>query len=399
VLPGGAVKPALAAKRDAAGGGEMKLPLTVDCEGRYSQLRVEGEWSAGAQGPVTAKARLTGDTVHLRDLAALRGLLDAAAQFRQPAPPSAPAGRKQRAFEATLRTAKDEQPFWSSYSGRLEVDVQRLVLETAEITGLQAVAVCDAQHFALEKLVGRTQSAPLDAKFAVSFDAAKPLPYALQGDCTVPGFDLGAFLRAAAPGEEPTLETVLDVTARMEGQGANLDDLVAGVRGDFVVKGGPGVLRIKDRRVEKVQALGGLVLGLLAKDKQKPAANAGSQLIDELREFRFERIDVSLLRAEDMSLQVRALDIRSANKRFTGTGVAKHLAGKTVVEYPLQLEMRLAGKDDFAALLEKANLLDGTKDELGYQQMSRSFPVAGTLAKPGWKKMLLLLGTGLVFGK
>jgi hypothetical protein len=151
--------------------------------------------------------------------------------------------------------------------------------------------------------------------------------------------------------------------------------------------------------VEKAAALGNLVLGLLSKDKQKPAATAGTQLIEELREFHFEQLDASLLRAEDMNLQVRAIDLRSANKRFTGTGVAKHVAGKIVTDYPLQLEMRLAGKDDFAVLLEKANLLDGTKDDFGYQRMREPFAVSGTLAKPDWRKMLLLFGAGLVFGK
>ena len=396
LLAGGTVKLSLAAKQDAAGRGSVTLPLAIDCEGRHSQLRLEGEWSAGAAGPVSAKAQLAGDTVHLRDLAWV-GALQSAVTPANEAPPPRSSKTKPKAAAGSL--AKDAQPFWSGFAGRVEVSVQRLVMESEEITGVQAVAVCDERQLVLEKLVGRTKSAPLDAKFGITFDATKSQAYGLQGDCTFPGFDLGAFLRAATPGEEPTLETVLDITAKLEGQGANLDELLAGVRGDFVLKGGPGVLRIKDQRVEKAAALGNLVLGLLAKDKAKPAATAGSQLIEELREFRFEQVDASLLRAVDMNLQVRALDLRSANKRFTGTGVARHVAGKAVTEYPLQLEMRLAGKDDFAVLMDKASLLDGSKDELGYLRMREPFAVSGTLAKPDWKKMLLLFGAGLLTGR
>ena len=401
-LPGGSIKFVLEAKQDAAGHGSLRLPVTIDCDGRLSELRIEGEWRRRAAEAVSTDARLTGDTVHLRDLGMIGGLCVAAmrpSSAFSPAPNSIFSSATVSGPVIALDSSKDQRPFWSAFAGRLEVDVQRLVMESEEIAGLQAVAVCDAQHFALEKLAGRIRSAPLDARLGVTFEAAKNLPYSLQGDCTVPGFDIGAFLRAAQPGQEPTLETVLDITAKLEGQGANLTELIDGIRGDCVLKGGPGVLRIKDKRMDKARAIGGLVLALLSKDKQKPSSTAGSQLLDELREFRFERVEVSLLRAEDMNLQIRTLDIRSPDKRFTGTGAAWHLAGKTVLDYPLRLEMRLAGKGDFAALLEKGNLLDGSKDDLGYLCMRESFAVSGTLVKPDWKRMLLLIGAGLVFGK
>ena len=143
-----------------------------------------------------------------------------------------------------------------------------------------------------------------------------------------------------------------------------------------------------------------LVLGLLAKDKQpKPAVAAGSQLLEEMREFRFERIDASLLRGTDLNLQVRTIDVRSAEKRLSGTGVARHAAGKTPDDYPLALEMRLAGKGNFGVLLDRANLLDGSKDDLGYMRLREPFSVGGTLGRPDWKRMLVTLGAGLAFGQ
>lgn len=196
------------------------------------------------------------------------------------------------------------------------------------------------------------------------------------------------------------METVLDIDAKVEGQGNNLDDLLAGVRGEFVLKGGAGVLRIKDKRVEAASQLGGLVLGLLSKEKQqKPAVAAGAQLVEEMREFRFERIDISLLRGEDMNLQFRSIDVRSAEKRLSGSGKARHAAGLSIDEYPIDLEMRLAGKGNFGSLLEQAKLLDGTKDDLGYFPVRQAFVVSGTVGEPNWKKMLVTLGAGLVFGK
>jgi hypothetical protein len=299
-----------------------------------------------------------------------------------------------------VAVAKDTQAFWTGFEGRAEVDVRRLVLETEEITGLQAALVCDAQKLTLERFAATTKNAPLAAKLGVTFDAAKAQPYLLQGNCTFPGFDVGAWLRAATPGEEPALETVFDVSAKLEGQGANLDDLIAGVRGEFVLKGGPGVLRIKDKKVEAASQLGGLVLGLLSKEKQQKASVvASSQLLEELREFRFQQLDVSLLRGEDLNLQFRSIDVRSAEKRLSGTGTAKHVAGKTIDEYPLQLEVRLAGKDNFAALLNDARLLDGSKDELGYLRLREPFTVTGTVGEPNWKKMLAQLAAGLALGK
>jgi hypothetical protein len=388
------------AAQDAAGSGRLALPLTLDHGGRRSQLTLAGEWTLTDRAK-TVNARLTGDTVHLQDLGALAALVP---ESDAPAAATPTSGDKNRAKAkaapaAPLLAAKDERAFWAGVEGRVEVDFKRLVLESEELTGLQAVLVCNAQTLTLEKLTARTRSAPLDAKVAVTFDAAKSAPYGLRGSCTFPGFDLGAWLRAANPAEEPVLESVLDVAAKLEGQGANLAELLHGVRGDFTLKGGPGVLRIKDKRVEAASALGGLVLGLLSKEKQKPVVAAGAQLLEEMREFRFERIDLSLLRAEDLDLSIRMIDLRSAEKRLSGTGMAKHAAGRTIDEYPLELEMRLAGKENFAAMLDEVKLLDGTKDGLGYLVVREPFTVTGTVGEPNWKKMLMLFGAGLVLGK
>lgn len=388
------------ARQDADGRGRVASPLTLDNGGRHSQLKLEGEWTLSDKAK-TVSARLTGDTVYLKDIGALAALATKAGPTTSAAPTGGdkPKSKGKAAPVALRNLAKDERAFWAGIDGRVEIDFKRLVLEAEDLTGLQGTFVCDAQKLLLEKLTAKTKSAPLDANFGVTFDAARSAPYALRGNCTFPGFDLGAWLRAANPGEEPAIETVLDVSAKLEGQGANLDDLLNGVRGDFALKGGPGVLRIKDKRVEAASALGGLVLGLLSKEKQRPVVAAGAQLIEEMREFRFEHIDVSLQRAEDLDLGFRMIDIRSAEKRLSGTGLAKHVTGRTIDQYPLELEMRLAGKENFAAMLDEVKLLDGTKDGLGYFVVRAPFTVAGTVGEPNWKKMLAMFGAGLVLGK
>jgi hypothetical protein len=393
-----AVNAQLEARQDADGHGRAALPFVFETGGRRSQLKIEGEWSlAGAAKQ--ASARVTGETIYLRDIAGLAALLPKS-ETTTASQPAAVTGKAKAKPATVAAVAKDTQAFWGGFTGRAEIDVQRLVLESEEVTGVQATLVCDAQKLALERLVAKTKNASLEAKLGVTFDAVKAAPYTLQGTCTFPGFDLGAWLRAATPGEDPAVETVLDVNAKLEGQGANLDDLLNGVRGEFVLKGGPGVLRIKDKKVEAASQLGGLVLGLLSKEKQQKASVvAGSQLLEELREFRFQQIDVSLLRGEDLNLQFRSIDVRSEEKRLSGTGTAKHVAGKTIDAYPLQLEVRLAGKDNFAALLDQARLLDGTKDELGYLKLREPFTVTGTVGEPNWKKMLAQLAAGLALGK
>lgn len=388
----------LEARQDAQGRGMIALPLTLDNGGRRSQLRLDGEWTLSA-GVRKVTARISGDTVYLRDVAGLASLMP---KSEQPAPAAATGAGKLKAktSAASRNTAKDATAFWAGVDGRVDVDLKRLVLESEEVTGVRAAFVCDATKLQLEKLTATTKRAALEAAFGATFDAARSAPYALTGSFKFPGFDLGAWLRAASPEEEPAMETVLDIDAKVEGQGNNLDDLLAGVRGDFVLKGGAGVLRIKDKRVEAASQLGGLVLGLLSKEKQqKPAVAAGAQLVEEMREFRFERIDISLLRGEDMNLLFRAIDVRSAEKRLSGSGKAKHVAGRTIDEYPLELEVRLAGKGNFGSLLEKAGLLDGSKDDLGYFPVRQAFVVSGTVGEPNWKKMLVTLGAGLVFGK
>ncbi len=376
-----------------AGRGSVRLPVTLESGGRRSDLSVAADWAT--TGDVrTGRARLQGDTVFVRDFGALAALAPSGAE--RPVPAKKVGGAK---VKAAVPVA-DHEAFWAGMAGRVDVELGRVVLETEELRGVRAALVCDAQHLALEQLSAKTKNNALEAKCGVTFDGAKAAPYALEGSGAFPGFDLGAWLRAANTAEEPALETVVDVTAKVAGQGVNREDLIAGLRGDFVLKGGPGILRIKDKKVETASALGGLVLGLLSKEKQqKPAVAAGAQLIEELREFRFDQLEVSLLRGDDLNLQLRTIDIRSAEKRLSGTGVARHVAGRTIDEYPLELEMRLAGKGNFGALLEQASLLDGSKDELGYLRLRQPFTVTGKVGAPNWKKMLAQLGAGLLLGK
>jgi hypothetical protein len=381
----------LEARQDAQGRGTIALPLTLDNGGRRRSSgsmangpfgrRAEGDGHARRRHGLPPRCRGTCGT-HAEDGGAARD----AAGLGKP---------KAKAAAASRSPTKDTQAFWTGIDGRVGVDLKRLVLESEEVTGVQATFVCDATKLQLEKLMATTKSAALEAAFGVAFDAARSAPYALKGSFKFPGFDLGAWLRAASPDEEPTMEAVLDIDAKVEGQGNNLDDLLAGVRGEFVLKGGAGVLRIKDKRVEAASQLGGLVLGLLSKEKQqKPAVAAGAQLVEEMREFRFERIDISLLRGEDMNLQFRSIDVRSAEKRLSGSGKARHVAGLSIDDYPIDLEMRLAGKGNFGSLLEQAKLLDGTKDDLGYFPVRQAFVVSGTVGEPNWKKMLVTLGAG-----
>lgn len=388
----GAIQLRLEAGQDAAGQGRFQLPFTLEVADRKTQLTLAGDWRVSA-GERQLSAQLSGDTVHLRDLAGLAAFLPkpeaAAEKPGQPGPGSA----------AKRIATKDAAPFWAGLEARATIDLRRLVLDSEEVTGLQATLVADARHLALERLVGRTKQAPLEANATLAFDATKPSPYTLQGACRFPGFDLGAWMRAAHPGEEPMIETVLDVTAKLEGQGGTLDEVIERVRGDFSVSGGPGVLRIKDKRVETASALGGLVLGLLSKERQQKAAVvAGSQLLEEMRVFRFDRLEAALARGEDLNLQFKTIDVRSAEKRLSGSGTAQHVAGRTIDAYPLRLELRLAGKGNFGVLLDKAGLLGTGQDELGYQRLREPFTVTGTVGEPDWKRLLAQLAAGLALG-
>jgi hypothetical protein len=384
------------ASQTAEGSGQIRMPVAIESLSRRTDMAVAGGWSM-KDGKPAVDMHVSGNSVWLDDLAALAGLMQS--QSDQGSPKRKENGKKPQPPVTAKGPEMGDEPFWGKVSGRLDIDIKKVVTENAQLSDLNAVVAVDPRKLSLEKVAAHMPGAALDAKAAIDFDPSQKKKYSMRGQGTVPGFDIGAWLRAAAPGEVPTIDAVVNIDARLESEAAEPAGLLEAMRGECALQGGPGVLRIKDKRVEAASAVAGVLRGLLSKDKAGAALAEGSRIIDELREFRFDQLGIELQRGDDLALQLRRIDIRSADKRLTGSGTATYVAGRSITAYPLNAEMWLAGKGSFGALLDQAKLLDGSKDEAGYQRIREPFTLTGTVGQPNWKKMLLMLGGGLATGR
>jgi hypothetical protein len=208
----------------------------------------------------------------------------------------------------------------------------------------------------------------------------------------VTGIDVGEFLRAATPNEKPMLETLVKVSAKLNGNGVNLPQLIERTWGTFDVSGGKGVLRALGRKGEAVGTASTL-LGLAG-------ALAGSQntmslgrLGQELEEMQFETFSLKIERDAALNMKFSNIEFLSANKRLTGTGSLSYVEGAAFDQWPFQFEFKLAGKDFMAQLLNEARVLSGTQDEKGFYPMAMAFPVSGTAAKVNNGLWKILAGT------
>jgi len=244
---------------------------------------------------------------------------------------------------------------------------------------------------AVEGFKGRLKENPISVTAAVTFDARRPLPYALTGKAQVENLDIGEILRSANPSEKPALETKATVLANLGGQGSNLNQLFQNTTGTFDLSGGKGVIRALGRKGQ-VAGAASLLLGVLGAQQGSNTTMAVAELASVLNELTFTQFKVRVERGADLNLNVPTLEFTSPTARLTGTGRIAYQAGVPIQNQALNFELKLAGKDSLAFLLNRAGVLSGTKDDQEYFPMTTAISLGGTPGKPDASQFWRLIG-------
>jgi len=364
----------------------LEAPVLLDNSGRRSDLKFALELSPLGPG-YSIDGHLTGQQVELEDLLGVMGVFLVAA---------APDNAEKQPIVTTAVTP-DTVAAWSRFSGQLALDIKSVTRgQDWAMTGLTGAVAIEPARLALQKLEASFgPTSRLVAKTELRFTGGV-LPYRLAGDYSLNDFDAGKLFKALEPGRPPTVEGLFTVTGKLAGNGETPARALERGHGDFLFTSRQGVFRGLQRtsnklsRTSKAVELGASVLGsIFGADKvtrtaEKVAGQAYfvDQLAQTLAEFSYDLLSVHLTRDEMLDMTLEDISLVSPEIRLTGRGDVSYVAGKSLLEQPLNASLTFAARGKTEQLLEKLNALDGTKDELGYARTKAPVTLAGTLARP-----------------
>lgn len=399
--------------------GTAKIPLTLTVGGRRSDLTLDGAFSRTASllsvtGKLTSSQIIADDFMALAALApqnsgsaspgtgeqpqaaSQASIQGGGSQATSPSPLTATPGQL-AASPATPAQTREAGPFWKGFGGRFSADLKMVKYgPDYTVSGIHCAATLDPTRMELASLEGKFKGNAFKVTAGINFAAKDPKPYALKGAVNIPGFDVGAFLRAANPNQPPALETKLTIDAKFDGRGATLPDLAQNVSGQFDVTGSKGVLRALSNKGRKVAGIASVGLGLLGAAMHSDTSAAMGELVASLNEMPFDSFTMHVNRGADLNLKLTSLEFISPDTRLTGGGVIEYKKGVSIANQPLHVEMQLAGKDQMALLLSKLYLLGDQQDDKGYSMMSSPFIISGTPANPDSSQLWKIVGSASV---
>jgi hypothetical protein len=400
--PLGALEAKLEASLTTDGKGHIKLPIVVSSANqRHSDLTLDGDISHTATNS-SFNGKLTSEQLFVDDFQALAALAPASPPPTAPAPtPKTPPPGVRPAAPAA-REVRDAMPVWHGITGKLDADLKKVqVGADYPISNVKGRFDITETRVGIDTLVGNFKDKPFNVMGSLVFASQQAKPYTLAGTATVSGFDVGAFLRAAAPNEKPQLETTVSVTAKLDGNATNLGEFSEVTNGQFDVKGSTGVLRALGRKGQ-VASGASTLLGIVGAVKGSENATALAALTEEFNEMKFDQLSVHVERGADLNFNISALEFISPTMRVTGTGRIEHQANVAITDQPLRVDIQIAGKGTTERVFNEANLLSGQSDEKQYSLVKTKFVVTGTPANPDssqiWKFFLGEAGKAAVGG-
>ena len=142
-------------------------------------------------------------------------------------------------------------------------------------------------------------------------------------------------------------------------------------------------------KIQKTQStvatLGGLLGAVTGQDKIANYANRSQIVVDvanDWKEIPFDQLNVVVRRDNDLNITLQDFTLISPTKRIAGTGEIRHADGTPVLAQALDLRLQLGARGKTFDLMNRAGLLNGQKDDLGYTGFLTPVRITGTLENP-----------------
>jgi hypothetical protein len=368
-------------RADIAPDGKITLnaPVVLEREGRKSDFTLDGTLAKTAAG-LNVTGRVTSAFLAVEDAQLL-----AVPLASKPAAPAA-AGKP---------PAKDTLPFWNGISGEIALALKKVAYQQSfEATEIGGTLRIDAGAIKLDGArAGLGEGSDLKLNGNVTFDAKAREPYALKADLAVNNFDSAALFKAINPGKAATIDGKFNVTTQLAATALTPASLADQARGDFQLSSKGGTCRLlqadlsdKIQRTQStVATLGGLLAAATGRDRIADYANRTqivTEVADDWKEIPFDQLNVVVRRDNDLNIILQDFTLISPTKRITGTGEIKHADGTPLLGQAIDLRLQLSAQGKTADLMNRASLLNGQKDNLGYVGFITPIRISGTLENP-----------------
>jgi hypothetical protein len=388
----------LALDADGVFGEHVKIALPVHLsspEFGESDLRFDGALRRKAGGQLAFDAALKGGQVAMSDVERLIAFVTpkrARPDAATPAPIAtrlAPLSEEKIAAIAKLRAVRDAAPAWSGLGGTATVALGKLEFPSFAVEGLSGKLDVAPNRASLSGIRASLLGAGLSAAANVSFDAAKPKPYALDLNAAVKNLELGRLFKAVAPGAPPTAEGRFEFTTTMKGEGLNPLDLSLSSLGEFRLSGRDGVFRglAADAGTGSKAAR---AIGILTFSRELKAVG---RLLDGLGEIHFKQANLRLERTPD-KIELSELTIVSPQVRIDATGDVALAPLRPVLLSPLNVAARIGAAGDIAVLFDGMKLLEGETRQPGYRNVTKPIVISGSAVAPDTSAFWALLDEG-----
>jgi hypothetical protein len=363
----------------------LQAPLSFEnsAKQRTSDLVLAGKLQRG-KDVLTVDASVTSQFIAAEDLQIFAGALAAkgADQGAAVPPPAGPAK------PATV-------PSWSGVAGQVSLALKKVVYnEQLTVSEIGGTVKIDGGALKLEVgHAGLDQGGNLKFDGRLSFAPKESEPYALEAESVVKDLDAARLFRALDPGKAPTIEGKFKLESQLSARSASLSLLAGRLQGKTQVSSTGGIFRaLRADLADKVQrsqstvaVIGGLLGAVTGKEKLSDYANRTQNVTDiaqTLAEIPFDQLSLAVTRDAQLNLRLQDFSLISPEVRLGGTGEIRAVAGTDLAKQPLDLRLQLGARGHLADLMNRASLLDGKKDDLGYVGFTVPVHVGGTLSNP-----------------
>ncbi|MGH7995761.1 MAG: hypothetical protein ACREFX_05345 [Opitutaceae bacterium] len=379
-------------------------PVKLALDGGISDLDVDGKWISDEEGR-NIYATVTGGKVDLEHLRVLAASL-LAATGGAPAELAGAAGKGS--------SIPDRTPFWGGLSGEVKVQLASLKAGASTLTDVTAGFGIGRRFIRLEQ--GRAALAPkhfANVTGSLTFDPGAALPYRVKATASVARVEAGPLFPSPDKGGDPLIEGRFDVTANLDGNGANLPDLIRRTREELRIDGSTGgIVRVLATDVAeaipeskttvgddlgRVGSTVGRMFGVQKKvyyglNRLSPDADAVLRFVDEISEMSCDRIGATAVVEPDGAIRIERVTAIAGDERVEGSGRIAAADGLPWRARPLNLNLRLWARRATARWLGTAGLLSSQKDGEGYTLFAGPIHLGGTVQhidKSGWHAVLV----------
>jgi hypothetical protein len=375
---------------EANGRTAFNIPLHLDYGTRKADLILSGTLSSDKDGPLI-DAALSGARVSADDLAAISALSDSSAAVPEP---------EQAAGSEAPARIPAAAPFWPGVRGRLSIRFVELDLPRAELRDVRGAIVVEPASLRVESgtaSIGDGSAARIDGELKFTAGAGKP--YSFWTSVAVDNIDSAPLFRAMDPDRPPAIEGRFDLSSRLTGSGAGLDDLFDRAQGECRVTSKDGRFRVlRTDVIESVKQAPSKLIDALDSVTSlfgKKSDKLGEALVESatgLSEIHYDQMSVSAERGADLSVRFTQFTLIAPEERITGAGIIAYEEGVPISSQPLSIDLDVGVRGRLGGFLGMVGMLKEGQDELGYTQLYQPVHLGGTLRnidQSQWREMLI----------